>query len=148
MAVDSLIGRQTEILGDLRFTGGLHVDGRIRGAVTGNADGGATSLSVGETGSIEGDVKADSVVVNGLVLGDVYARERLTLTPSARISGDVHYQLLEMAPGATINGRLVHVTTERAMGGTAAPGSGVVEASPGMAASSPLMDGKIEVDLP
>lgn len=145
VAVDSLIGRQTEILGDVRFTGGLHVDGRVRGAVTGTADEGPTSLSVGDTGSIEGDVKADSVLVHGLVIGDVYARERLMLTPSARISGDVQYQLLEMAPGATINGRLVHVTPDGASG-VEEPAAGLKVAASAKEVASTPMDGEIEAD--
>lgn len=106
-AVDTLVGRHTEVLGDVRFSGGLHVDGRIKGGVTSVGDKPA-SLSVGESGCIEGNVRVPNVTLSGTVTGDVHATERLTLTAKARIAGNVHYRLLEMAAGATINGKLLH----------------------------------------
>jgi len=110
-AMDSLIGRHTEILGDVRFSGGLHVDGRIKGTVSVPAAGaqdGTATLSVSESGAIEGDIRVPNVILNGLVLGDVYASERLVLNARARVTGNVHYKILQMEPGATINGQLVH----------------------------------------
>ena len=108
-SVDSLIGRQTEILGDVRFSGGLHLDGRIKGvvSVSGNGDASAT-LSISETGTVEGDIRVPNVILNGTVIGDVHATEKLVLNAKARVSGNVHYKLLQMEPGATINGQLVH----------------------------------------
>lgn len=105
--VDTLIGRQTEILGDVCFSGGLHVDGRVKGTVMASADK-AAALSVSEAGMIEGDVRVPSIMLNGTVNGDVYATERLTLAAKARVNGNVYYRLLQMEPGAQINGQLVH----------------------------------------
>lgn len=110
-SVDSLIGRQTEILGDVRFSGGLHVDGRIKGMVSvppGNSHDGTATLSVSESGSIEGDIRVPNVILNGVVVGDVFASEQLVLNARARVTGNVHYKVLQMEPGATINGQLVH----------------------------------------
>lgn len=110
--VDTLIGRQTEILGDVRFAGGLYVDGRIKGTVsTGSGDASAT-MSVSETGVIEGDVRVPNVVLNGTVIGDVHASEKLVLNAKAKVTGTVYYKVLQMEPGATINGQLVHDTGE------------------------------------
>lgn len=106
-AVDTLVGSQTELHGDVRFAGGLHIDGTIKGNVT--STGGADSvLSVSESGSIEGDVKVANVVLNGTILGDVHAAERLTLSSRARVTGNVHYKIIEIASGASINGQMVH----------------------------------------
>ena len=77
--VDTLIGRQTEILGDVRFTGGLHVDGKIKGKVLAESGNKGASLSVSENGSVEGDIRVPSIVLNGRVTGDVYASERVHL---------------------------------------------------------------------
>ena len=107
-SVDSLIGRQTEILGDVRFSGGLYLDGRVKGTVAANGEKTAT-LSISETGIIEGDVKVPNVVLNGTVNGDVWAIERLTLGGKARVVGNVYYRVLQMEPGALINGQLVHI---------------------------------------
>ncbi len=106
-SVDTLIGRQTEILGDVRFSGGLHLDGRIKGNVTCGGDK-ASSLSISESGAVEGDVRIPNVFLNGTVTGDVHASEKLTVHGKARVTGSVHYRILQMEPGATINGQLIH----------------------------------------
>lgn len=110
-SVDSLIGRQTEILGDVRFSGGLYLDGRVKGMIVASGERAAT-LSISETGTIEGDVKVPIVVLNGTVNGDVWATERLTLGGKARVVGNVYYKVLQMEPGALINGQLVHINGE------------------------------------
>jgi cytoskeletal protein CcmA (bactofilin family) len=106
-SVDTLIGRQTELNGDVHFTGGLHVDGKIKGKIIADDDK-STVLSVSETGHIEGDVRVSHVVLNGTIIGDVYAAQRITLSSKARVSGNVYYKLIEMTSGATVNGQLVY----------------------------------------
>lgn len=105
--VDTIIGQQTRIEGDIHFSGGLHIDGRIKGGVI--AEGGSGSvLTISEHGSIEGDVMVPTVILNGSVTGDVRSGERIELAAKARVDGDVYYNLIEMAMGATVNGNLVH----------------------------------------
>ncbi|HEX4895165.1 MAG TPA: polymer-forming cytoskeletal protein [Solimonas sp.] len=111
-SVDTLIGRQTEILGDVRFSGGLHVDGKIKGKVLAQSDK-AASLSVSESGSVEGDVRVPNVVLNGAVIGDVHASEKLTLAAKARVTGNVYYRIIEMEGGAMVNGQMVHEANEQ-----------------------------------
>lgn len=106
-SVDTLIGRQTEVLGDVHFSGGLHVDGKVKGKVIASSDK-AASLSVSDTGAIEGDVRVPNIVLNGTVNGDVHASEKITLAVKARVTGNVYYKILEMEGGATVNGQLVH----------------------------------------
>ena len=110
--IDTLIGAEAEIQGDLHFTGGLHVDGRIKGSVV--ADGDAV-LMLSEHGSIEGEVRVPHIVLNGTVTGDVHAAERIELASKARVRGNVFYQLIEMVVGAEVNGKLVH--SAQAQGG-------------------------------
>ncbi|MGH8446457.1 MAG: bactofilin family protein [Solimonas sp.] len=107
--VDTLIGRQTEILGDIRFSGGLHVDGKVKGKVLASGDK-ASALSVSESGTIEGDVRVPNIMLNGSVIGDVYASEKITLAAKARVTGNVYYKIIEMEGGAQVNGQLVHET--------------------------------------
>lgn len=114
-SVDSLIGRQTEILGDVRFSGGLHLDGRIKGTVSVSGGDASATLSISETGAVEGDIRVPNVILNGTVVGDVRATEKLVLNAKARVNGNVHYKLLQMEPGATINGQLVHDSGEPAV---------------------------------
>lgn len=107
--IDTLLGKTANLNGDLDFSGGLHLDGRVNGNVRSTApDGGA--LSVSETGFIEGRVEVTSIVMNGTVNGDMYARDRLVLGGKARVNGNVFYGVIEMAPGAVITGKLIPLT--------------------------------------
>jgi cytoskeletal protein CcmA (bactofilin family) len=120
--IDTLLGRASTLNGDLEFSGGLHLDGRVNGNVRSNsADGGA--LSVSESGFIEGSVEVTSIVMNGTVNGDMHARERLVLGGSARVNGNVYYGVIEMAPGAVITGKLIPLhESARAPAGAGATG--------------------------
>lgn len=122
-SVDTLIGRHTEILGDIRFSGGLHLDGRIKGKVIANSDKGA-SLSISETGAVEGDVRVPTIVLNGSVTGDVYASEKVTLAAKARVTGNVFYKIIEIQGGAQVNGQLLHEKAEPVPALTHQPQSG------------------------
>ena len=104
--VDTLIGRSARIQGDVEFSGGLHIDGRVTGNVR-VVPGGGASVSVSEHGVIEGSVEAPQVVLNGTVDGDIVASERVVLGAKARVRGNVSYGVIEMALGAEITGRLI-----------------------------------------
>ena len=104
--VDVLIGKSASIRGDIDFVGGLHLDGRVAGNVRADPDS-ASTLSVSETGWIEGSAQAVNVILNGTVRGDIVASGRVALGPSAKVHGDVHYGVIETALGAEILGRLV-----------------------------------------
>lgn len=109
--IDTLIGQGTVINGDLVFTGGLHVDGKIVGNVIAEEDTDALII-LSEFGQIEGDVKVPNMVLNGEIVGDVFASNRVELAPKSRINGSVYYNLIEMAIGAEVNGGLVHESSE------------------------------------
>ena len=100
----SLIARGTVIRGDLRFSGALHLDGRIEGRVVGEGDDAMFTLS--EHGQVHGEIHVPQAVINGHVTGDVDVSVRLELAPQARIDGDLRYHTLEMAAGAQVNGRI------------------------------------------
>jgi cytoskeletal protein CcmA (bactofilin family) len=110
--IDTLIGKSVSVQGDVEFTGGLHVDGRITGSVRA-LQGAPAALSVSEHGVIDGSVQAPSVVLNGRVNGDIVGSERVILGAKARVHGNVQYSVIEMALGAEINGKLVPRTDER-----------------------------------
>ncbi len=105
--IDTLIGHQSKLIGDIKFSGGLHIDGTIQGNVIAENDG-RSMLSLSEQGVIEGEVKVPYVVINGVVNGDVHGGEHVELSSKARVTGNVYYNLIEMAVGAEVNGKLVH----------------------------------------
>ena len=105
--IDTLVGQGTEIKGDLVFSGGLHVDGKIVGNVVAE-EGSSAILILSEFGRIEGEVNVPNMVLNGEIVGDVYGSTRVELAPKSRIKGSVYYNLIEMSIGAEVNGGLVH----------------------------------------
>lgn len=103
----TLIAADTKVEGDIEYSGELIVSGAVKGTVSA-ADGSPAALIVSAKGRIEGEVRVPRVEIHGEVMGDVFAGEHLKLAPGARITGDVHYEAIEMAEGAEINGRLLH----------------------------------------
>lgn len=104
--VDTLIGTKVIVRGDMLFSGGLHIDGTVIGSVTAEP-GSEAVLVLSERGRIEGEIRAPHVVINGSVNGDIHASAKVELAANARIEGNIHYRLLEMAAGAEVNGRIV-----------------------------------------
>lgn len=105
--MDTLVGPQSEVVGDIKFSGGLHVEGTIKGNVIAENDG-RSLVQLTESGTIEGEIRAPFVVLNGVVIGDVHGGEHVELASKARVAGNVYYNLIEMAVGAEVNGKLVH----------------------------------------
>lgn len=106
--IDTLIGAETRIEGDIHFSGGLRVDGSIRGNVSDISSTPGT-LVLSEHGRIEGAVTASQLVINGKVVGPVRANQFVELQAKSRVTGDVHYKSLEMHTGAVIEGRLIYL---------------------------------------
>jgi len=106
--IDTLIGVDTRIEGNVHFAGGLRIDGAVFGAITEPNDSPST-LILSEHGKVEGAITASKVVINGTVIGPVKATQFIELQTKARIIGDVHYNSLEMHTGAVIEGKLVYL---------------------------------------
>ena len=106
--IDTLIGKSSRVEGDVDFSGGLHLDGRITGSVRA-PDTSGSALSVSESGCIEGAVEVPNVTLDGTVRGDIHARQRLVLGAHAKVLGNVHYGIIEMALGAQIQGKLTQI---------------------------------------
>lgn len=111
LKLDTMIGNNTEITGDINFTDMLAVHGTVRGSVSAE-DHQQSHLALYKGGRIIGDVRVADIYIDGEVEGDVYASERVELANNAQIKGNVYYNLLEMAMGAAINGNLVHKPKE------------------------------------
>jgi cytoskeletal protein CcmA (bactofilin family) len=105
--INTLVGANTRLSGDIYFVGGCHVDGTVNGNINADPDSNS-ALSVSEDGSIEGGVTVPYVTLSGIIKGDVFANQRVELGATARVIGNVYYNLIEMAIGAEINGKLIH----------------------------------------
>ena len=109
--IDTLIGKASRVHGGMEFAGGLHLDGTIEGNLRADPVEGS-SLSVSETGSIDGNVEAGSIMLNGAVRGDIVARGRLVLGATARVQGNVYYGVIEMTLGAQIIGKVTRLSDQ------------------------------------
>ena len=107
-SIDTLIGADTRIDGNVFFSGGLRVDGAINGDVT-EPNASPSTLILSESGRIEGAVIASKIVINGKVVGSVKASQFVELQAKSSITGDLYYKSLEMHTGAVVEGRLVYL---------------------------------------
>jgi len=111
----TLVSSDTVILGEVRFSGVLDIEGLVRGNIIAEL-GKEALVRVVDKGRVEGEIRAPSVVINGSVQGDVYATRRLELAAKARVQGNVFYVLVEMAAGAEVNGSLAHMADPKVAG--------------------------------
>ena len=110
--IDSLIGSGSSIEGNISFTGGLRIDGHVKGNVkaTGSKPG---TLVLSELAKVEGEIDVAHVVINGTVAGPVRATEYVELLPKARVTGNVSYKSIEIHVGAIVMGQLVYENPQK-----------------------------------
>jgi len=120
--IDTLIAKSVKVYGGLEFAGGMHLDGHVEGGVRGDLQTPA-SLSVSDSGSIEGPVEVTDLVLHGTVRGDIVARGHVFLGAGARVEGNVYYGVIEMTLGAQITGKLVRLAPAGSAAGETADGT-------------------------
>jgi cytoskeletal protein CcmA (bactofilin family) len=104
----TLISQDTVVVGDLQFKGNLEIEGLVRGNIIALSEKEARVRIVGK-GSVEGEIRAPHIVINGTVNGNVYCSKQLELAQRGCVNGDVFYAMVEMSAGAEVNGSLTHV---------------------------------------
>ncbi|MFQ6021861.1 MAG: polymer-forming cytoskeletal protein [Acidiferrobacterales bacterium] len=108
--IGTLIGAMSEFKGNVVFSGGLRIDGKVKGNITAQA--GNSILILGDEAEVCGNITVPHIITNGKIKGNVHCSQRIELEPKAAIHGDVHCKLIEIALGATISGRLIQETVE------------------------------------
>lgn len=106
--IDTLVGAETTIEGHVNFSGGLRVDGCVRGDVR-ESGGKPGTLVLSENGRIEGAIHVSHAVINGTVVGPVSTSTSVELQAKSRVTGDVYYKVLEIHMGAVVEGKLIHM---------------------------------------
>ena len=101
----TLIEVGTLIKGEIIFDNELFIMGEVEGDL--NSDSDLAKLVVSKTGKVQGEIRVPNVVVNGTIVGNVRASEKLEIRGTARIFGDLHYSTIEIQGGSLITGRLV-----------------------------------------
>ena len=109
----TLVSKGTEVIGDIKFTGNLMIEGVVRGNVYAE-EGVDAQARVLEKGLVEGEISVPTLVINGTVHGDVYSSKHIELAAKAVVDGNVHYTSIEMVKGAQVNGNLLYTDTSKA----------------------------------
>jgi cytoskeletal protein CcmA (bactofilin family) len=126
----TLISHETVIVGDVHFCGNLDVEGLVQGNIIAQSGKEALLRVVGK-GRVEGEIRVPSVIVNGVVQGDVYSSKHLELASKSRVKGNVFYTLVEMAAGAEVNGSLTHMSDAGAAAEQSSPHAKVADSEEG-----------------
>ena len=103
----SLIAKGVDFHGDLQFAGVLEIEGLVVGNIIAHPEV-VAEVRIRETGVVRGVIRAPIVIVNGLVEGDIFSSNQLELAAKARVSGNIHYHLMEMVLGCAVQGQLSH----------------------------------------
>jgi cytoskeletal protein CcmA (bactofilin family) len=111
-SIDTLIGANAEVKGTLVFSGGLRIDGKVKGNIMASAQDNSTVV-LSERAEVNGNVQVPHITLQGRIKGNVHSSERIELQRRAQITGDVHYKEMQIAVGATVEGNLVHVSDKR-----------------------------------
>ena len=112
----TLVANDAELVGDITFTSQFVVNGVLRGSTSADATGAAMTIS--PNGRVIGDIRVPKIVIHGKVEGTVYSSEHLEIAEGAVIQGDLHYRVLQMHMGASVQGRLVHTEPEKSAADT------------------------------
>jgi cytoskeletal protein CcmA (bactofilin family) len=97
----AFIDQGSEFEGKLNFKDTVRIDGRFRGEITSE-----NTLLVGESGEIEATIDSQSVVVCGVVSGNINAGRQVVLHKGARMDGDISTPSIVIEEGAIFNGQL------------------------------------------
>ena len=101
----TLISEDSRFRGDISFSGGLEVQGSVKGQVVSEEP--TAKVRVLNGGSVTGQISVPNVVINGSVKGDVFASSSVKLESGAIVEGNIYYTNLEVEKGATVSGSLV-----------------------------------------
>lgn len=108
-SIDTLIGANAEVKGTVVFSGGLRIDGKVKGNIMAPGQDNSSTVILSERAEVDGNVQAPHITLQGRIRGNVHSSERIEVQRKAEITGDVHYKMMEIAVGATVDGNLVPI---------------------------------------
>lgn len=120
----SALGQGTVIQGKLAFDNAVRIDGKLSGEVYSS-----NALIVGEAGVIDAEIQAETIVVLGLVRGNIKARAKIEILPGGRIEGDVTSPALVVFEGGSIDGQIRRSAPSEAIKAPEIEGLGVSKSS-------------------
>ena len=104
----SFINSDVQMVGDLSFSQDLHLSGKVTGNIVAPTDSSAT-LYIQADSIVDGEIRVPNIVILGHVIGDIFAGQHLKIANNAKVTGNIHYRLLQIDLGAEVNGKLTHL---------------------------------------
>ena len=112
VAITTLIDKDIVISGDTTYTGGIRLDGKIKGNLKVHGDEGSL-LIMGYGSTITGDVEVEKAIINGEINGNVKCNDYLELNTNAIVNGSIEYDIIEVQEGAKITGDLKFIKNNK-----------------------------------
>jgi cytoskeletal protein CcmA (bactofilin family) len=98
---NSTIGEGSTFEGKFYISGSLRIDGKFEGEIKTDEE-----LVVGQTGKVKTNINAKTVVVAGVVIGNIVAEKEVTLLETAKVSGDIETPMLTLQRGVITHGHI------------------------------------------
>jgi cytoskeletal protein CcmA (bactofilin family) len=108
-APSSVFGPTLRFKGELRADEDFVMQGQIEGSIHHTQN-----LTIGTDGVVKGDSRARTIIVDGTVVGDLYALESICIRPTAKVQGNLMAPRVSLADGAYFNGKIDMATATRA----------------------------------
>jgi cytoskeletal protein CcmA (bactofilin family) len=99
LAVNTIVGKGATFDGLLEITGGLRVDGTVKGKIAS-----ADVVLVGPSGSVDADIEAKEAIIGGTVKGNIKAPDKVEMQAKSQVEGDVVTYSLVVEQGAIFHG--------------------------------------------
>jgi cytoskeletal protein CcmA (bactofilin family) len=100
-SINTIIGPNTSLQGDVETGGFTRIDGSIRGNV--HAKG---RIVIGEKARMRGNISGTAITIGGVVYGNIIARESLVILSTALVLGDIITRRIQADEGCLIHGRV------------------------------------------
>ena len=101
--INTFIGSQTRINGQLEFDGAIRIDGHFEGNISSKEG----SVIVGQDAVLQGDIKVGSILILGEVKGQIEAENRIEIHPPGKMLGDIKAPIILIDPGVVFNGKCI-----------------------------------------
>ena len=106
--IETIIGKNTIIKGEISGTGNLRVDGTVEGGISSEG-----CVVIGEAGTVNGDIRGNTLNVSGQVNGNADISDNLSIAASGQLIGDVKVGSFNIAQGGVFKGRSEMTTRTR-----------------------------------
>ncbi|WP_434565383.1 polymer-forming cytoskeletal protein [Thermoanaerobacterium thermosaccharolyticum] len=98
--IDTIIGKNTTIEGNIKSQGTMRIDGNVTGKIEVQG-----SMIIGDNSKIEADIKADNISISGEITGNLTVKNQVQITSTGKVYGDIEVQNLIIDEGAIFEGK-------------------------------------------